>query len=143
LFTVGQPSFFRITSPSWEPVGLDTSWDTDVLTKGASTVVASVAGASDRKMVLPSHHQLVSVDDKEGMSHNGNGRRRQPHQLSTRCGAVWVFRAAEQRLAGRCREPDRAASVEAWRAGEHPHSETVEETRDGLDGGADVGDDEA
>jgi hypothetical protein len=76
LFTVGQPSFFRITSPSWEPVGLDTSWDTDVLTKGASTVVASVAGASDRKMVLPSHHQLVSVDDKEGMSHNGNGRRR-------------------------------------------------------------------
>jgi hypothetical protein len=63
-------------------------------------------------------------------------------QLSTRCGAVWLFRAAEQRLAGRCREPDRVASVKAWRAGEHPHSETVEETRDGLDGGADVGDDE-
>jgi hypothetical protein len=66
-------SFFRITSPSWELVGLDTSWDTDVLTKGASAVladpqaefVASVAGASDRKMVLLSHHQLVSVYDKE------------------------------------------------------------------------------
>jgi len=84
LFTVEQPSFLRITSPSWEFVGLDTSWVTDVLTKGASAVladpqaefVASVAGASDRNMVLPSHHRLVSVYDKEGMSHNGNGRRR-------------------------------------------------------------------
>jgi hypothetical protein len=65
-------SFFRITSPSWEFVGLDTSWDTDLLTTGASAVlsdpqaefVASVAGASDRKLVLLSHHQLVSVYDK-------------------------------------------------------------------------------
>ena len=84
MFTVGQPSFLRITSPSWELIGLDTSWGTDVLTKGASAVLAdpraefvgSVAGPSDRKMVLPSHHQLVSFYDKEGMSHNGNSRRR-------------------------------------------------------------------
>ena len=68
-------SFFRLTSPSWEFVGLDTSWDPDVLTQGASGVlqdpqgdfVATVAGASDRKLVLLSHHQLVSVYDQEDL----------------------------------------------------------------------------
>ena len=65
-------SFFRLTAPGWEFVGLDTSWDTDVLTEGASAVlqdpqgeyVARVAGASDRKLVLLSHHQLTTVYDQ-------------------------------------------------------------------------------
>ena len=65
-------SFFRLTAPGWEFVGLDTSWDPDVLTMGASAVledpqaeyVAQVAGASDRKLVLLSHHQLVTVYDQ-------------------------------------------------------------------------------
>ena len=66
-------SFFRLTAPGWEFVGLDTSWDTDVLTKGAAAVledpqaayVAQVAGASDRKLVLLSHHQLATVYDHD------------------------------------------------------------------------------
>jgi hypothetical protein len=67
----GATSFFRLTAPSWEFVGLDTSWDTDVLSQGAAAVlqapqgefVASVARASDRKLVLLSHHQLVTAYD--------------------------------------------------------------------------------
>jgi hypothetical protein len=65
-------SFFRLTAPGWEFVGLDTSWDTDVLSQGASGVlqdpqaeyVAQVARASDRKLVLLSHHQLATVYDQ-------------------------------------------------------------------------------
>jgi hypothetical protein len=76
----GQPtSFFRLTSPSWDFVGLDTAWDSDVLTKGASAVlqdpqgayvaqVAQVARESARKLVLFSHHQLISVYDKEDIT---------------------------------------------------------------------------
>ncbi|MGD0062275.1 MAG: metallophosphoesterase [Streptosporangiaceae bacterium] len=64
-------SFFRLTSPSWDFVGLDTSWDTDVLSQGASAVlqdpqgdfVASVARDFSRKLVLLSHHQLVTAYD--------------------------------------------------------------------------------
>jgi hypothetical protein len=72
-------SFFRLTAPGsagsagWDFVGLDTSWDTDVLSQGASAVlqdpqaeyVAQVAKASDRKLVLLSHHQLVTVYDHD------------------------------------------------------------------------------
>ena len=65
-------SFFRLTTPGWEFVGLDTSWDTDVLSQGKSGVlqdpqaeyVAQVAKASDRKLVLLSHHQLATVYDQ-------------------------------------------------------------------------------
>ena len=73
----GKPtSFFRLTSPSWEFVALDTAWDPDVLTKGGSAVLADpqadyvsrVAGESARKLVLFSHHQLVSVYDKEDIT---------------------------------------------------------------------------
>jgi hypothetical protein len=64
-------SFFRLTSPSWDFVGLDTSWSTDVLARGESAVlqdpqagfVASVARDSARKLVLFSHHQLVTAYD--------------------------------------------------------------------------------
>jgi Calcineurin-like phosphoesterase len=64
-------SFFRLTSPSWDFAALDTSWDEDVLFKGGSGVlqdpqadfVAGIAQASARKLVLLSHHQLMSAYD--------------------------------------------------------------------------------
>jgi hypothetical protein len=69
----GRPtSFFRLRSPSWDFVGLDTAWDTDVTSAGQVAVlqdpqgryVAGVAAGSMRKLVLFSHHQLVSFYDK-------------------------------------------------------------------------------
>jgi Calcineurin-like phosphoesterase len=72
----GQPtSFFRLTSASWDIVGLDTSWNQDPLFQGHVGVledpqaqfVAEVAGESHRKLMLLSHHQLVSVYDPEDL----------------------------------------------------------------------------
>jgi hypothetical protein len=69
----GRPaSFFRLRSPFWDFVGLDTAWDTDVTSAGQVAVLqdpqgryaADVAAGSSRKLVLFSHHQLVSVYDK-------------------------------------------------------------------------------
>ena len=65
-------SFFRLRSPSWDFVGLDTAWDTDVTSDGQTAVlhdpqakyVADVAAGSQRKLVLFSHHQLVSFYDQ-------------------------------------------------------------------------------
>jgi hypothetical protein len=68
-------SFFRLRSPSWDFVALDTSWDTDVLSPGFVGVLQKpqaefaqrVAGESARKLMLLSHHQLLSVYDKEDL----------------------------------------------------------------------------
>jgi hypothetical protein len=68
-------SYFRLSSPSWDIVGLDTAWDSDVLSKGMVGVledpqakyVARVAGESERKLMLLSHHQLISVYDTEDL----------------------------------------------------------------------------
>jgi hypothetical protein len=68
-------SFFRLRSPSWDFVALDTSWDTDVLSSGFIGVLQDpqaefaqrVAGESARKLMLLSHHQLLSVYDKEDL----------------------------------------------------------------------------
>ncbi len=66
----GRPtSFFRLRSPSWDFIGLDTSWDSDVTSAGQVGVlqdpqgryVAAAAARSSSKLVLFSHHQLVSV----------------------------------------------------------------------------------
>jgi Calcineurin-like phosphoesterase len=65
-------SFFRLRSPSWDFVGLDTAWQTDVTSDGQIAVlqdpqakyVADVAASSPRKLVLFSHHQLVSYYDQ-------------------------------------------------------------------------------
>ena len=70
-------SFFRLRSPSWDFVGLDTAWDTDVTSNGQIAVlqdpqakyVADVAAASQRKLVLFSHHQLVSLYDRSDLGH--------------------------------------------------------------------------
>jgi hypothetical protein len=72
----GKPtSYFRLRSPSWDFVGLDTAWDTDVTSAGQVGVlqdpqgryVARVAAESARRLVLFSHHQLVSVYDKSDL----------------------------------------------------------------------------
>ena len=72
----GRPtSFFRLRSPFWDFVGLDTAWDTDVTSAGQIAVlqdpqgsyVADVAAGSSSKLVLFSHHQLVSVYDKSDL----------------------------------------------------------------------------
>lgn len=65
-------SFFRLRSPSWDFIGIDTSWDTDVTSGGhvgvlqdpQAAYVAGVAAGSARKLVLFSHHQLISFYDK-------------------------------------------------------------------------------
>lgn len=66
----GRPtSFFRLSSSHWEFVGLDTSWDSDVLSEGQVGVledpqaayVEKVARESSARLCLLSHHQLVSV----------------------------------------------------------------------------------
>jgi hypothetical protein len=46
-------SFFRLTSPSWDFVGLDTSWDTDVLSKGASAVLQDPQAEFVATVALP------------------------------------------------------------------------------------------
>jgi hypothetical protein len=65
-------SFFRLSAPSWNFVGLDTAWSHRVLTSGAVAVleppqadfVATVtAETPSRKTVLFSHHQLTSAWD--------------------------------------------------------------------------------
>ena len=79
----GQPtSFFRLTSPSWDFVGLDTAWDSDVMSRGEIAVlqdpqagyVAKVAGESSRKLVLFSHHQLTSAYDKKDLGPELGGK---------------------------------------------------------------------
>jgi hypothetical protein len=69
----GKPtSFFRLRSPSWDFVGLDTAWETDVTSNGQigvlqdpqASYVTGVAAGSSRKLVLFSHHQLVSFYDQ-------------------------------------------------------------------------------
>jgi hypothetical protein len=64
-------SFFRIKNSHWDLIGLDTSWDSDVLSMGQKGVlhdpqaqfVERWAGESDRRKMLLSHHQLVSAYD--------------------------------------------------------------------------------
>ena len=79
----GQPtSFFRLSSPSWDFVGLDTSWDRDVMSKGEIAVlqdpqagyVAKLAGESKRKLVLLSHHQLTSAYDQADLGPELGGK---------------------------------------------------------------------
>src|SRR5258708_6512518 len=72
----GKPtSFFRLRSPSWDFIGLDTAWDTDVTSAGQIAVlqdpqggyVAQTADGSARRLVLFSHHPLVSFSDKSDL----------------------------------------------------------------------------
>ena len=68
-------SFFRLKSPSWSIVGLDTSWDPNVLTQGhtgvlrdpQAEVVSRWAGEDARKLMLLSHHQFVTAYDPRGI----------------------------------------------------------------------------
>jgi len=66
-------SFFRLRSPSWDLLALDTAWSPEVLSDGFVGVLqepqagyaAKVAGESARKLMLLSHHQPLSVYDTE------------------------------------------------------------------------------
>jgi len=83
----GKPtSYFRIRTPTWDLVGLDTSWDPVVLSKGLQGVLADpqAARVSDwaadlgrRKLMLLSHHQYVSSYDL------GDIGQVLPHKLQT------------------------------------------------------------
>jgi hypothetical protein len=69
----GNPtSYFRLSSPSWEFIGLDTSWSPKVLFEGLQAVlqdpqaqyvqtVAAEGKKQGKKLALLSHHQYVSV----------------------------------------------------------------------------------
>ncbi len=72
----GKPtSFFRLRSPRWDLLGLDTSWDPEVLSMGFVGVLedpqaryaTEVARESDRRLMLLTHHQPVSVYDTEDL----------------------------------------------------------------------------
>ena len=71
-------SFFQLVAPSWQFVGLDTAWDPDVLAQGHTGVLenpqndfasraCNQARDAGRKLVLLSHHQLVSVYDTDDL----------------------------------------------------------------------------
>jgi hypothetical protein len=67
----GGTSFFRLSNAFWDIAGLDTSWDPNVLSDGQkgvlhdpqAAVLEGWAKESDRKLMLLSHHQLVSAYD--------------------------------------------------------------------------------
>jgi len=64
-------SFFRLKTGHWDIAGLDTSWAPDVLSLGQTgelhdpqaAILQRWAAESDRKLMLLSHHQLVSAYD--------------------------------------------------------------------------------
>ncbi len=69
----GPTSWFHLTSPKWDFVGLDTAWDKRVLSQGNVAVLAdpqaayvrSVAAFPGAKIALLSHHQYVSAYEPE------------------------------------------------------------------------------
>jgi hypothetical protein len=75
-------SYFHLRSPSWDFLGLDTAWDSNVVSTGQQAAladpqgpfVATVGGQSDRKLVLLSHHQLVSVFDHDDIGPTLTGK---------------------------------------------------------------------
>ena len=89
-------SYFRLRSPSWDFVGLDTAWDSDVTSAGQVGVledpqgryVADVAAGSARKLVLFSHHQLVSVYDQVRPGRHAAGQARAGPGRQPRHGVV-------------------------------------------------------
>jgi hypothetical protein len=69
----GQPtSWFRLRSPSWQIVGLDSSWNDDPFERGQTGLLADPQGAQvdewlgeddDRRRLVLSHHQFMTVYD--------------------------------------------------------------------------------
>jgi hypothetical protein len=66
----GRPtSFFRLTSPDWDVIGLDTAWDAaprvaghfGLLAEPQADFVRGVAEGSGRDLLLLTHHPLVSA----------------------------------------------------------------------------------
>jgi hypothetical protein len=73
----GNPtSWFRLSSETWEVIGLDTSWNPDVLAQGEVGVLQDpqqnvvegwIAAAPNKKRLLLSHHQFMTVYDQRGI----------------------------------------------------------------------------
>jgi hypothetical protein len=68
----GQPtSWFRLTSPSWQIIGLDSSWDDHPFSMGQTGQLQAPQGEvitrwlqdADHKHILLSHHQFMTVYD--------------------------------------------------------------------------------
>jgi Calcineurin-like phosphoesterase len=84
----GKPtSWFRLTSPSWEIIGIDTSWNDDPFEKGQTGLlqdpqVTQIAewvadhgeARQSRKRLILSHHQLLTVYDTRLRSVLDQGR---------------------------------------------------------------------
>jgi hypothetical protein len=107
-------SFFRLKSPSWSFVGLDTSWDPNVLAQGhvgvlqdpQAAVVSRWAGEDARKLVLLSHHQFVTVYDPRGIGATLKAKLQplttpggSPHGCGATSTAAW---ASRRRRCARC-----------------------------------------
>lgn len=69
----GQPSsWFRLTSPSWQIIGLDSAWDDDPFSMGQTGQLQAPQGEMvtqwlqdvDRQPMLLSHHQFMTVYDQ-------------------------------------------------------------------------------
>lgn len=92
----GQPtSWFRLTSPSWEIIGIDTSWNNDPFERGqtgllqdpqaakiAEWVAADEPGDAPRprKRLILSHHQLMTVYDTRLTSLLNQGKKPVLHE---------------------------------------------------------------
>jgi hypothetical protein len=73
----GNPtSWFRVSSEFWEVIGLDTAWDPDVLAQGdvgvlqdpqTDVVTGWIDAAPEKKRLLLSHHQFMTVYDQRGI----------------------------------------------------------------------------
>lgn len=58
----GQSSWFRMDTPNWRIIGLDTAWkDSDLQEPQPQQVAEWIASAGKRRIMLLSHHQLLSA----------------------------------------------------------------------------------
>jgi hypothetical protein len=106
-------SWFRLTSPSWEIIGLDTSWNDDPFEMGQTGLLEDPQAdklhewiAADRqreakgrrKRLLLSHHQFLTVYDKRLKDVLASGRQpvlhkkmAQKHILTGRAVTAWIW----------------------------------------------------
>ena len=83
----GKPtSFFRLRSPSWDFIGIDTSWDTDVTSAGQVGVLTGSAGQIRRRRRRPVTAQARAVQPSSARVGLRPGRSRQHAPGQARAG---------------------------------------------------------